>query len=268
MLAEQYTWKDFWSNRSWYQRVGALVAISLSIFQIYTAIVGAFDTLIQRGIHLGLGLILVFLVYVSGAKSKGKTKPCWLDWCFVVLSIGAISYLFSNYEWVMVERFRLITPLAWYEKFLGVAIIILVAEATRRVFGKGLFYVVVAFLIYPFIGPYLPGFLYTSPIQWTDLVDFNYLSLGGIFGIPLGVSATEIAIFIIFGAILMHGGGSYLFSNIAAGLTGRMAGGPAKVAIIASSLMGTITGSGAAKILKKLGLSIVISPILESRNHS
>jgi len=247
-LTEPYTWIDFWSNRAWYQRMAGLVAVTLAIFQIYTAIFGAFDALIQRGIHLGLGLILVFLVHISGAKKKGKTKPNWLDWCLIALSIGTITYPLSNYEWVMVERFRLITPLAWYEKFLGVAIIILVLEATRRVFGKALFYVVVAFLIYPFIGPYLPGFLYTSPISWTDLVDFNYLSLGGVFGIPLGVSATEIALFIIFGAILMHGGGSYLFSNIAAGLTGRMPGGPAKVAVIASSLMGTITGSGAANV--------------------
>ena len=247
-MTEPYTWRDFWSNRAWYQRMAALVAVTLAIFQIYTAIFGAFDALIQRGIHLGLGLILVFLVHISGAKKKGKTRPNWLDWCLVALSIGTITYLLSNYEWVMVERFRLITPLAWYEKFFGVAIIILVLEATRRVFGKALFYVVVAFLIYPFIGPYLPGFLYTSPILWTDLVDFNYLSLGGIFGIPLGVSATVIALFIIFGAVLMHGGGSYLFSNIAAGLTGRMSGGPAKVAVIASSLMGTITGSGAANV--------------------
>jgi TRAP transporter 4TM/12TM fusion protein len=228
--------------------MAALVAVTLAIFQIYTAIFGAFDALIQRGIHLGLGLILVFLVHISGAKKKGKTKPAWLDWFLVALSIGTITYLLSNYEWVMVERFRLITPLAWYEKFFGVAIIILVLEATRRVFGRALFFVVVAFLIYPFIGPYLPGFLYTSPIEWTDLVDFNYLSLGGTFGIPLGVSATVIALFIIFGAVLMHGGGSYLFSNIAAGLTSRMSGGPAKVAVIASSLMGTITGSGAANV--------------------
>jgi len=247
-LTEPCTWRDFWSYRAWHQRTAALVAVTLAIFQIYTAIFGAFDALIQRGIHLGLGLVLVFLVHISGAKKKGKTRPNWLDWCFVALSIGAITYLLSNYEWVMVERFRLITPLTWYEKFLGVAIIILVLEATRRVFGRALFYVVVAFLIYPFIGPYLPGFLYSSPIQWTDLVDFNYLSMGGIFGIPLGVSATVIALFIIFGAVLMHGGGSYLFSNIATGLTGRMSGGPAKVAVIASSLMGTITGSGAANV--------------------
>lgn len=247
-MTEPYTWRDFWSNRAWQQRLAAAVAVTLAIFQIYTALFGAFEALIQRGIHLGLGLVLVFLVHVLGPKSKGRVQPHWLDWCFIGLSISAIAYLLTHYEWVMVERFRMITPMAWYEKFLGVAIIILVLDATRRVFSKGLFYVVIAFLVYPFVGPYLPGIFYTSAIKWTDFVDFNYLSMGGIFGIPLGVSATEIALFIIFGAILMRSGGSFLFSNIAAVLTGRMRGGPAKMAVVASSLMGTITGSGAANV--------------------
>jgi TRAP transporter 4TM/12TM fusion protein len=243
-----YTWSDFWTRRSWQQKIAALVGITLAIFQILTAIFGTFDSLFQRGIHLGLGLVLVFLVHVWASKSKGKIEPNWFDWLLIAFSIPCIGYLLTHYEWVMVERFRLITPLYWYEKILGVAMIILVCEATRRVFGRALFYVVIASIVYPFAGPYLPGFLHTSPTTWLELVDFNYLSLGGIFGIPLGVSATEIALFIIFGAILMHGGGSQLFSNIAAGLTARMAGGPAKVAVIASCMMGTITGSGAANV--------------------
>jgi len=229
-------------------KAATLVGVTLSVFQILTAIFAAFDALIQRGIHLGLGLILVFLVHARSSKKQGQGKPNVFDWTLIILSIVAIGYLLTHYEWVMVERFRLITPLFWYEKILGVVMIFLVLEATRRIFGKALFYVVIVFIIYPFAGPYLPGFLHTSPIQWTELVDFNYLSLGGIFGVPLGVSATEIALFIIFGAILMHGGGSQLFSNVAAGLTARMSGGPAKVSVIASCLMGTITGSGAANV--------------------
>ncbi len=242
-----YGWRDFWTSRHWSQKVAAVVAVTLAVFQIATALFGAFDAIVQRGIHLCLGLILVFLVHVWG-KKKGRPLPNGLDWTLVLFSILCIGYLLTHYEWVMEERFRLITPLAWYEKILGIAMIILVVEATRRVFGKTLFYVVLAFIAYPFVGPYLPGFLHMAPLKWVDLVDFNYLSLGGIFGIPLGVSATEIALYIIFGSILMHAGGSQLFSNLAAGLTGRMAGGPAKVAVIASALMGTITGSGASNV--------------------
>jgi len=243
-----YSWKNFWGERAWYQRAAALVAVALAVFQIYTALFGAFEALIQRSIHLGLGLILVCLIYPAAVKGKEQEKPTLIDWFLVALTVGAIGYLLTHYEWVAAERFRLITPLSWCEKLLGVGIIVLVVEATRRVFSRALFYVVIVFLAYPFLGPYLPGLLHTAPIKWTDIVDFNYLSLGGIFGIPLGVSATEIALFIIFGAILMRSGGSFLFSNIAAALTGRMVGGPAKMGVVASALMGTITGSGAANV--------------------
>ena len=131
-----YTWTDFWTARPWQQKIAAIVGVLLAVFQILTAIFGAFDALIQRGIHLGLGLILVFLVHVWGAKKTGPRKPNWFDWSLVALTIPAIGYLLSHYEWVMVERFRLITPLFWYEKILGIAMIFLVLEATRRVFGK------------------------------------------------------------------------------------------------------------------------------------
>ena len=114
--------------------------------------------------------------------------------------------------------------------------------------SAGLLYCVIAFLIYPFIGPYLPSVLHTTPHTISDLLDFFYLSLGGIFGLPLGVSATDIALFIIFGSILMRTGGSQLISDIATSLTGRMTGGPAKVAIIGSSFFGSITGSTSANV--------------------
>ncbi len=241
------SWKVFWDNRTWFQKIAAIVAIALAVFQIYTALFGSLDALKQRAIHLGLGLILIFLVY--GAKEKIAVKsPSFLNWICIGLSITAISYLLARYEWITVERFTLITPMVWYEKLLGISAIVLVLEGARRVVSKGLFYCVVAFLLYPFLGSYLPGALHTSVIKWTELVDFDYLSLGGIFGIPLSVSATEITLFIIFGAILMRSGGSFLINNIASILAGRMTGGPAKVAVVGSSLFGTISGSGTANV--------------------
>ena len=141
---------------------------------------------------------------------------------------------------------------------------LVVLEATRRMFNKGLLIVVLAFLVYPFVGPYLWGVFHTSPITFSDMLDFNYLSLGGIFGIPLGVSATEIALFVIFGAILLHSGGALLFSNLATTLTGNMVGGPAKVAVVASSLMGTITGSGAANVATT---GVVTIPMMKNAGY-
>lgn len=225
-----------------------MVALVLAVFQIYTALFGSFDAIIQRAIHLGLGLILLFLVRPGLILKKGKTGPSWLDWVFLAFSGAATAYLIVNYDWVTEERFPLITKLSAWEMILGIGMVLIVLEATRRMFNKGLFFVVLAFLIYPFVGPYLWGAFHTSPLTFSDMVDFNYLSLGGIFGIPLGVSATEIALFVIFGAVLLHSGGAKLFSNLATTLTGNMVGGPAKVAVVASSLMGTITGSGAANV--------------------
>jgi TRAP transporter 4TM/12TM fusion protein len=228
--------------------VAAGVSVILAVFQVYTALMGAFDSLIQRAIHLGLGMILTFLIYPGLVKRKGRFDPSWLDWSMIVFFTVSSAYLILNYDWIMEERFPFITQVIWYEKVLGVGTILLVLEATRRLFNRGLLIVVVVFLIYPLIGSYLPYAFHTSPYTWVTLVDFNYLSLSGIYGIPLGISATEIALFVIFGAILMHSGGSMLFNNLAVSLTGKMVGGPAKVAVVASALMGTITGSGAANV--------------------
>ena len=246
--AVDITWKSFWGNKPWFQRLATLVAIGLAVFQIYTALFGSLDALKQRAIHLGLGLILVYLIHVSNKKKDVQARPNWLDWLSAGTTFVMIAYLLARYEWITVERFTLITPLAWYEKVLGITAIILVVEGARRAVSRGLFYVVIGFLLYPFVGPYLPGALQTARIGWTDLVDFNYLSLGGIFGIPLGISATEITLFVLFGVILMRSGGSFLINNIATIFAGGMVGGPAKVAVVGSSLFGTISGSGTANV--------------------
>jgi len=218
------SWKVFWYDRPVYQRIGAVVAVALSVFHIYTALFGTLDALMQRAIHLGLGLILVFLVHTTGRSAKGRTTGK-LDLLSITAVVMMIGYLFYRYEWITVNRFILVSPVAWYEKILGVIAILLVLEGARRVISPGLLYVGVAFLIYPLIGPYLPGVLHSATVGWTSVVEFNYLSLGGIFGIPLGVSATEIALFIIFGSVLMRSGGSFLISNIASVVAGRYMGG-------------------------------------------
>ncbi|MBU1277242.1 MAG: TRAP transporter fused permease subunit [Proteobacteria bacterium] len=248
MSVERKSWREYWGAKSWQAKCATLVAAVLALFQIYTALFGSFDAIIQRAIHLGLGLILLFLVKPGLILKKGKSGPSWLDWVFLAFSGAATAYLVLNYDWVTEERFPLITKLSAWEMILGIGMVLIVLEATRRMFNKGLLLVVLAFLIYPFVGPYLWGAFHTSPITFSDMVDFNYLSLGGIFGIPLGVSATEIALFVIFGAVLLHSGGAMLFSNLATTITGNMVGGPAKVAVVASALMGTITGSGAANV--------------------
>jgi len=240
------TWKEFWSDRPVYQRIAAVIGIVLAIFQIYTAIFGSLDAMMQRSIHLGLGLLLVFLTFRAGGAKSGRLG--WLDVLPLLAIFPTIGYILFRYEWITVERFSFVTPLYWYEIVLGIVMVLLVLEAARRVVSPGLLWVTVGFIVYPFVAPFLPGLLRAAPSEWTNLLDYNYVSPGGIFGIPLGVSATEIGLFIIFGAILMRSGGATLLTNISFTIAGRAVGGPAKVAVVGSSLFGTISGSGTANV--------------------
>jgi len=227
--------------------MGAVVGVAMAVFHIYTALFGTLDALMQRSVHLGLGLILVFLVHVTGKSEKGRTVGK-LDVVLIAAVVVMVAYIFVRYDWITVGRFPLVSPLAWYDYFLGIICILLALEGARRVVNPALVYVGIGFLIYPLVGPYLPGIFHSSPVGWSSVVEFNYLTLGGIFGIPLGVSATEIALFIIFGSVLMRSGGSFLISNIATNIAGRYVGGPAKVSVVASSLMGMISGSATANV--------------------
>lgn len=262
------TWSSYWATKTLKDKIIAIAAVGLSVFQLYTSIFGSLDAIIQRSIHLGTALFMIFLIYTY------KGKRAILSWVFSIASIAVMGYLLWNYDWVVAERFSLITPLLWYEKLLGVVLILMVLEVTRQVVGGGLVVCALIFLIYPLAGPHLPSIFHTTAISVSDIIDFNYLSLGGILGIPLGISATEIAQFIIFGAILLRTGGGDLINNVAAIVAGRMVGGPAKVAVLASSLMGTISGSGTANVatvgtltipvMKKAGYSATFAAAVES----
>lgn len=264
----EVTWRSYWVTKSLKNKIIAIAAVGLSVFQLYTSIFGGFDAIIQRSIHLGIALFMIFLIYAY------KGKKAIFSWLLSIFSVAILGYLLWNYDWVVAERFGLVTPLFWYEKILGAVFILMVLEVTRQVVGGGLVVCALIFLIYPFVGPYLPGIFHTSTISLWDIIDFNYLSLGGILGIPLGISATEIAQFIIFGAILLRTGGGDLINNLSAIVAGRMIGGPAKVAVLASSLMGTISGSGTANvatvgtmtipIMKKAGYSATFAAAVES----
>ncbi|MBP1732479.1 MAG: C4-dicarboxylate transporter [Deltaproteobacteria bacterium] len=241
------TWREFWSDRPAYQRIAAVISAVLAVFHIHTALFGALDPLMQRSIHLGLCLILVFLVH--GSRTSGRTRiPGKVDLLLMSAAVLVLAYVFIRYDWITLGRFALVTPTEWYEDILGILIIIVVLEAGRRVVNPALVYVAIGFLLYPLAAPYLPGMLHAIPVGWQAVVEFNYLTYGGIFGIPLGASATDIALFVFFGAILMKSGGSALISNIAMNLAGRYVGGPAKVAVVASALMGMISGSATANV--------------------
>lgn len=242
VTAQEY----FKDRRSLTSLLIALACIGLCLYQIYTGIFGAYEATIQRSIHLAFGLVIVFLSLPT------KSKWPWFDKVFnyslALLSIVACGYLTYRWDWVTFQRYTFITPLTTEEIILGTLCILFVLEATRRVAGNSLLVVVLVFFAYAYLAPYLPGIFYASATNWHRLIDFLYLGTEGIFGIPLGVSTRDIALFIIFGAILMKSGGSDLINNLSISMTGNSKGGPAKVAILASAFISMFSGSGTANV--------------------
>lgn len=218
----------------------------MALFHLYAGVFGTLPAIQQRSLHLLFVLLLVFLIYP--AKKGKRERPPIYDWALILLSLASVGYLFVNYEWVAFERYWFVTPLLPIEKVLGVVIILLVLEAARRTVGLFLTLVAAAFLLYWFIGNYLPGMLYHQPLTLDMLLDMEYLSTAGIFGLPLGISATYVVLFIIFGSFMLQTGFGEFVTDVASGLTGRTRGGPAKVAVFSSALFGTISGSGSANV--------------------
>ena len=236
----------------------AAIAIAFSIFQLYTAIFGVLDAQLQRAIHLGFGMALVFLLYPS-RKSWSRHKVHPIDVLLAIVGAATPAYILIEYK-ELVLRAGLVTDVDFIVGLIG---ILLVIEATRRVVGLPMVCVVLFFLAYAFLGPYMPGALAHRGLTLEQLVSHLYYTTEGIFGIPLGVSATFIFLFILFGAYLESTGLGKFFIDLANAVAGWASGGPAKVAVLSSGLMGTISGSSVANVagtgsftipmMKKLG---------------
>ena len=220
------------------------LAIAFSVFQLYTAIFGVLDAMLQRSIHLSFGLALIYLLYPASKKwSFNKLHP--LDALLAVAGALAPMYIIINYQ-KLVLRAGTATPL---DIVFGVIGILLVLEAARRVVGVPMVVIAVVFIIYAFIGPYIPGKLAHRGANFETLVQHLYYTTEGIFGIPIGVSSTFIFLFILFGAFLERTGLGQLFIDLANSVAGWAAGGPAKVAVISSALLGTVSGSSVANVV-------------------
>ena len=234
------------------------IAIVFSVFQLYTAIFGILDAQLQRAVHLGFALALSYLLYPT-RKSWSRTKVHPLDVLLAILGAAAPAYICIMYRELSM-RAGMVTP---SDLIMGVIGVLLVIEATRRVVGIPMVTVVLVFIVYAFAGPYMPGVLAHRGLSLDQLVGHLYYTTEGIFGIPLGVSSTFIFLFILFGAYLESTGLGKFFIDIANAIAGWASGGPAKVAVLSSALMGTVSGSSVANVagtgsftipmMKKLG---------------
>ena len=229
----------------------AALAISFSIFQLYTAIFGVLDAQLQRAIHLGFGLALSYLLYPT-LKSWRRDKLHPLDGLLAILGAATPAYIVIMYR-ELVLRAGLPTTL---DVVVGVIGTLLVIEAARRVVGIPMVCVVLAFLAYAFLGAYMPSALAHRGLTVSQLISHLYYTTEGIFGIPLGVSSTFIFLFILFGAYLEGTGLGKFFIDVANSIAGWASGGPAKVAVLSSGLMGTVSGSSVANVVGTGSLTI------------
>ncbi len=232
-------------------KIVTALAIAFSVFQLYTAIFGVLDAQLQRAVHLGFGLCLVFLLYPT-RKSWSRHKLHPLDLVLAILGAAAPAYIVIAYQ-SLVLRSGLVSGT---DLVIGTVGIVLVIEAARRVVGLPMVCVVLAFLLYAFVGPYMPGVLAHRGLTLSQLVGHLYFTTEGVFGIPLGVSSTFIFLFILFGAYLESTGLGKFFIDLANSIAGWASGGPAKVAVLSSGLMGTVSGSSVANVVGTGSLTI------------
>ena len=232
-------------------KIVSAIAITFSIFQLYTATFGVLDAQLQRAVHLGFGLALVYLLYPT-RKSWSRYKVHPFDVLLSILGAAAPAYIVFEYQHLVLRS----GTVSGVDLAVGLLGILLVIEATRRIVGLPMVCVVLAFLIYAFAGPYMPGVLAHRGLTIEQLVGHLYFTTEGIFGIPLGVSSTFIFLFILFGAYLESTGLGKFFIDLANAIAGWASGGPAKVAVLSSGLMGTVSGSSVANVVGTGSLTI------------
>ena len=231
----------------------SVIAFVLCTFTIYTAFVGVFPDMLQRAFHLSLVILLIFL---SGARSAishdAQPRLRLRDLFIAVVGFAVLIYHVIFFEQIS-QRWGNLTET---ELWLGVICVLVLLEATRRSIGWSIVILALVFLGYAFSGPHLPGILYHRGYSLERVISHLYLGGSGIFGTPLGVSSTFVMMIVIFGAFLERSGAGKVLMDIATGATGRTRGGPAKAAVVGSSLMGMISGTAVANVLTTGTISI------------
>ncbi|MFH1491429.1 MAG: TRAP transporter permease, partial [Pseudomonadota bacterium] len=229
------------------RQVVTVLAIAMSLYHLYTAAFGLPEAMLHRSIHVLFTLVLIFLLGITrrSAREKGKLIG---DVILILLVLAALGHIFINYEYV-INRYPYVHPLTWWDYWLGISFTLVLLEACRRTIGWALPLTASVFLLYGIFGHLLPDLIRHTGNSIELIVDQLYLTTEGIFGIPCGVSATYVILFVIFGAFLEQSGTGQFFMDFATALVGGAKGGPGKISCVSSSLFGTISGSAVANVM-------------------
>ena len=229
--------------KGWSAQLVRWIAIGMSLFQLYTGYF-QFTAMNQRVPHVALGFILIFLVYPMSSKSRKDRLS--LD-SVIAASIILICGVYVMFTWFRkMGAMGLEVPL--YELIMGGIFIILLIEGTRRALGLAFPMIAVLVLVYARFGEIMPSLFAHKNYGVDRIISSMFITADGVFGMLAGISATFIFLFILFGAMLREAGGGEFFINFAYGICGRFRGGPAKIAVVASSMFGMLSGSGTANV--------------------
>jgi len=233
--------RELSGNWVWVVRI---IAITLALFHIYTAATMPLPTMQQRSIHVALGFALILASWSPLKGEKAESKIAVYDLVLIGLILAACINAFVNMEF----WFTHLMSTSNTNLFLGICTILLAVETSRRTVGWVFPILVTGFLLYALFGNCIPGKFGHPGLEWEHLVVYLYQSDFGIWGFITGISATIVAMFLIFGAFLLFTGGGDAFMDLAKKAAGRIAGGPALVAVVGSGLFGTISGTSVANV--------------------
>ena len=257
-----------------------VLSVALTVFQLYTALFGTRPTLIQGSIHVGGAMGIIFLLYPLHRSLSLKTdenrKAYYASLCadtvLSLLAMGTSVYLLANYTYLTGVGVQ-IHGYSTLDTIVALIAILLILEATRRCVGLPIVIIAVIALLYFWLGNYSPIMRYHGT-TWQNMVQQTYYSSRSIFGVPIQVSSSFIFLFLFFGVILVRTDIGAYFNSLAFRLTGRYAGGPAKAAVVASAMQGTVTGSSVANavtsgsftipLMKKVGFSPKFAAAVEA----
>ncbi len=236
------------------------LAIGLSLFQLYTGIF-QLSAMNQRVPHVCVGVVLIFLIYPF--RKAGRRHQAGVTSLLIAATVALIGV------YVLLNWFRKVgvagEALPVHELIMGALLIVLLIEAARRAVGWAFPLVAIGILIYAHFGEFLPDLIAHKNYAWERIIGSMFITTDGIFGMLAGISATFIYLFILFGALLREAGGGDFFINLAYGLLGHVRGGPAKVAVVASSLFGMLSGSGTANVA---GTGQITIPLMKKTGYS
>ncbi len=263
----EYNYRKKFSD-NWLMIIMALSVLFIG-YHLVTAGIGMPELMKHNAIHLGFLLCLTFL-YFPAQKGSPRARPSNIDIALSVISVLCAVYTVYNRDAYLLRSGILVMS----DYIIGSISMVLVLEATRRTVGGQMLWISIICLLYMYLGPWMPGVFSHRGTSVQRIIQAMYLGGDGIYGMPLSVSATYLIIFVILAAILDKSGLGKLFNDLAMGAGGRLVGGPAKVSVVGSALVGMISGSAASNVatvgsftiplMKKIGYPPVFAGAVEA----